>query len=50
VSVSQEPTVYIRIYDHELRSNDQEQGGNCTIDGACVGELDVEAWEIVGGC
>jgi len=44
------PTAYIKIYDHELLTNDQEQGGNCTIDGECVGVIDVEAWEIVGGC
>jgi hypothetical protein len=50
VRVSEEPTVYIRIYDHELRSNDQDAGGKCTIDGECVGVIDIDSWEIVGDC
>jgi len=50
VSVNEEPRIHITIYDHEMFSSDPEQGGYCTIDGECVGVIDIEAWEIVGGC
>jgi len=50
VSVNEEPRIHIKIYDHELFSSDPEQGGYCTIDGACVGVIDIKAWEIVGDC
>jgi len=42
--------VYITIYDHHLSANDGTDGGYCTIDGECVGVIDIDDWEIIDDC
>jgi len=43
--------VYITIYDHHLICTyDEIEGGYCTIDGECVGVMDIDDWEIIDDC